>query len=245
MRIYLYLILLIILSSCSNKPRDDSPIISPEDSYRKGLELIGYGDYAEAADEFDKIYFQYPGHKLTSYAEIMEAYSLYNARKYEDAIDVIDNFLAIHPAHEDVSYAYYLKALSYYMQISDVHHDQGKTEDAKRVFLELKNRFPDSKYAIDASLKLDLINDHLAGKEMEIGRYNLNRANPIGAINRYQNVIDKYETTTHAPEALYRLVEAFKVLGVDKEAEKYAAVLAHNYHDSIWYDYAKELLDRE
>lgn len=245
MKIVLSLITILFLTSCQSNKKDESDIISPEDSYAKGLELFKAGDYKEAADEFDKIYFQYPGHKITPYAEIMEAYSFYHARKYDDAIDVIDNFIAIHPSHEDISYAYYLKGLSYYMQISDVHHDQGRTEQAKNIFLELKNMYPNTKYATDASLKLDLIYDHLAGKEMQVGRYNLNRSNPIGAINRFQSVIEKYETSTHTPEALYRLVESFKILGINEEANKYAAVLGHNYPDSKWFIYARNILNRE
>lgn len=239
------LLVLCSLIGCKSKNEADEAIVPAVDSYKKGLELFAKEQYKDAAEEFGKVYFQHPGGDLTPYAELMEAYCLYNAREYGEAIDVIDNFTIIHPTHEDVSYAYYLKGLAYYMQISDVHHDQEITQKTKDVFEELMQRFPGTKYALDASIKLDLVNDHLAGKEMSIGRYYQNKLNPIGAINRFQSIIEQYQTTSHTPEALYRLVESFTILGLTDEAEKYAKVLEHNYAGSSWSNYANNLLNKK
>jgi outer membrane protein assembly factor BamD len=172
----------------------------------------------------------------------MQAYSLYVAGEYDEAIDVLDIFIKLHPRHEDIAYAYYLKALSNYVQISSVLLDQSRTRYAKESLEELMRRFPGTKYAIDAALKIDLVNDHLAGKEMSVGRYYLKRKNPIAAIKRFQNVIEEYQTTSHAEEALYRLVESNVMLGLKDEAEKYAAVLSHNYPSGSWLHNARNLL---
>ncbi len=236
------LIFVFSLFSCKSKKENEDMMIPAYESYKKGMELFQEGHYKDASDHFGKIYFQHPGGDLTPYAELMEAFSLYSARQYQESVDVLDNFILIHPTHEDIAYAYYLKGLDYYMQISDIHHDQALTQRAKDAFEELISRFPGTKYALDASIKIDLVNDHLAGKEMEIGRYYQNRSNPAGAINRFQSIIDNYQTTTHTPEALYRMVESFIILGLKDEANKYAAVLEHNYPDSNWYKYAKTIL---
>jgi outer membrane protein assembly factor BamD len=242
MKNILYFFIVLLISSCQTKKKDDDILIPALDSYREGIEKFNKSDFKAAADLFGKVYFQHPGGDITPYAELMEAYSLYKAGMYNDSIDVIENFISIHPQHPDISYAYYLKALSLYMQISDVHHDQGMTEKAKFGFNEVISRFPETKYALDASMKLDLVSDHLAGKEMEIGRYYQKRKNPLGAINRFSTVINDYPTTSHAPEALYRITESYVLLGLFSEANKSAAVLAYNYPDSNWYVYAKNLL---
>ena len=172
----------------------------------------------------------------------MEAYSLFLSSQYEDASDVLDNFIKIHPLHEDIAYAHYLKGLSEYMQISRAQLDQTATENARKAFESLMTKFPDTKYALDASLKIDLVNDHLAGSEMDVGRYYLHVNNPISAISRFQNVIQNYETTEHVPEALYRMVESYMMLSLKEEAKKYGSVLGHNYNDSKWYERAYKLL---
>ncbi len=239
-----YFLVALLLSSCQTNKKDLDMDVSSSESYSKGLQLFKKESYKEASDEFSKVYFQHPGGSITPYAELMEAYSLYKARMYEDALVVIDNYLAIHPMHQDASYAMYLRSICYYMQISDIHHDQEITIKAKTFMEELINRFPGTKYALDLSLKLDLANDHLAGKEMEIGRYYQKRFNPIGAISRFQTVIKNYQTTTHAPEALYRLVESFSILGLKDEANKYEEVLAYNYPESSWHKHAIQLLKK-
>jgi len=148
----------------------------------------------------------------------------------------------LHPGHRDVAYAFYLKAICYYMQIVDVGRDQKLTELALRSLDDVVRRFPDSKYARDAKLKLDFTRDHLAGKEMEIGRYYLKRGEYLAAMNRFKRVVDNFQTTTHVPEALERLVECDLALGLTKEAKDNAAVLGYNYPGSLWYGDAYALL---
>jgi outer membrane protein assembly factor BamD len=150
-------------------------------------------------------------------------------------VSAAQRFIDLHPGHKDVPYAFYLIGVSHYEQMSDVGRDQKMTEEALRAFEELIRRFPDSTYARDASLKIDLARDHLAGKEMEIGRYYLRQGKYIAAINRFRNVIERYQTTTHVPEALHRLTEAYLALGVQQEARKTASVLGYNFPGSRWY----------
>ena len=154
----------------------------------------------------------------------------------------LDRFVKLHPGNKDTPYAYFLKALNYYEQITDVGRDQGITQKAREALNEVVRRYPESQYAKDAKIKLDLVLDHLAGKELEIGRYYLNRGKLIGAINRFKHVIDSYQTTTHTPEALHRLVEAYLALGIKEEAQKYAAVLGHNYPNHPWYEKSYRLI---
>jgi outer membrane protein assembly factor BamD len=172
----------------------------------------------------------------------MEGYSLYLASKYEDASDVLENFIRLHPMHGDIAYAYYLRGLCEYMQISRAELDQSATARAKNVFNEVIKRFPNTKYALDSALKIDLVYDHLAGSEMDIGRYYLAQNNPVSAIPRFQKVIKDYETTSHLPEALYRMVESYWMLSLKDEAKKYGSVLGHNYNASKWYKKAYRLL---
>jgi len=172
----------------------------------------------------------------------MQSYSFYEDGKYDDAVIAADRFIQLHPGHRDVAYAYYLKAICYYMQIVDVGRDQKLTELALRSLDDVVRRFPDSKYARDAKLKLDFTRDHLAGKEMDIGRYYLKRREYLAAMNRFKRVIDNYQTTTHVPEALERLVECNLALGLMREAKENAAVLGYNYPGSPWYGDAYALM---
>jgi len=176
---------------------------------------------------------------------LMSAFSYYSDGQYDDAILAVDRFIQLHPGNRDVAYAYYLKALSYYEQITDVGRDQRNTEQALLALNEVIRRFPDSGYARDSRLKLDLTRDHLAGKEMEVGRYYLNRSNYLAAINRFKTVIEDYQTTTHVPEALHRLSEAYTALGIEPEAQANAAVLGHNFPGSDWYIDSYELVEGE
>jgi len=232
---------LLLLVSCKSK-KEDETVIPANTLYNNGLALLEKGKYKKASEEFQKIYFQHPGAELTPQAEIMEGYSLYMAGEYEEVVDVMDIFTKLHPMHHDIAYVYYLKALSYYMQISDDEHDQSRTENAKLAFEDVMNRFPGTKYAVDSSLKIDLVNDHLAGAEMNVGRFYLRKNNPVAAIPRFENVVRDYQTTSHAAEALCRLVESYMMLGLPDEAKKYAAVLGHNYPDSSWYRSAHALV---
>ncbi len=232
----------LIFASCKSKLKDNEDVVPAQELYSNGIKELQAGEYKKASAEFEKVFFQHPGNSITPQAELMQAYSLYLASEYEEAVDVLDMFVKLHPRHEDVAYAYYLKALANYVQISDVRLDQSKTKYASEGLEEVIIRFPGSKYAIDAALKIDLVNDHLAGKEMFVGRYYLNKRNPVAAIKRFQIVVERYDTTSHAPEALHRLVESNVMLGLVEEARKYAVVLAHNYPDSQWRKYSDNLL---
>ena len=169
----------------------------------------------------------------------------YQSNKYDDAIIALDRFIQLHPGHRDIPYAYYLKALCYYEQISDIGRDQRITQQALDALAEVVKRFPESPYARDARLKVELAIDHLAGKEMAVGRYYQANQQYIGAINRYRVVIERYQTTTHVPEALHRLVESYLSLGVKSEAQEAAAVLGYNFPGSDWYQDSYYLMTGE
>ena len=231
-----------MLTSCKNKKSDDETVLPATLVYNTGREYLERGDYKKAAEEFEKIYYQHPGASITPQAELMESYTLFLSGRYEDAVDVLNIFINIHPMHDDIAYAYYLRGLAEYMQISRSELDQSVTERTQKAFNELITRFPNTKYAVDAKLKMDLIEDHLAGNEMYTGRYYLIVYNPIAAIGRLQNVLKDYPTTSHVPEALYRMTEAYMMLGIPEEARKYAAVLGHNYNDNKWYKRAYKLV---
>lgn len=202
-------------------------------------------EYSRAAELFNEVERQRPYSELAPGSQVMAAYSHYKADEYNEAILTLERFIDMYPTDSNVPYAYYLIAVSYYEQISDVGRDQGKTRKAKQALREVIRRFPESVYARDARLKLDLTSDHLAGKEMMVGRYYLNRKDYLAAANRFQNVIEEYQTTSQTPEALHRLVEVYLLLGVRPEAERYAAILGHNYPDSEWYERSYQLLRGE
>lgn len=203
--------------------------------YNNAMSRLQDEYYRDAAKEFDEVERQHPYSVWATKAQLMAAYSYYQSNRYDDAIIALDRFTQLHPANRDVSYAYYLKALCYYEQISDVARDQKMTELALNSLNEVVKRFPDSQYARDAKVKIDLTYDHLAGKEMEIGRYYLVQKHYLAAINRFRVVVERYDTTTHVPEALHRLTEAYMALGVTSEARKTASVLGHNFPGSEWY----------
>ena len=207
-----------------------------ETLYNQAARLLDQQKYPAAAIAFDEVERQYPYSAWATRAQLMSAYSYYRDLKYDEAVLGLDRFIQLHPGNENVAYAHYLRALSYYEQISDVRRDQRMTELALDNLSQVVNRYPGSRYARDASLKIDLTLDHLAGKEMEIGRYYLKRSDYNAAINRFQRVVDDYQTTTHVPEALHRLTEAYLAIGIKSEAQKTAAVLGHNYPNSEWYE---------
>jgi len=177
----------------------------------------------------------YPYSTWAVNAQLMSGYSLYLQNKYTESIGTLDRFIQLHPAHRDIGYAYYLRALCYYEQIADIERDQKGTEQAMNAMREVVNRFPDTSYANDAKLKIDLCVDHLAGKEMEIGRFYQKQHLYEAAIGRFQRVVDDFQTTNHVPEALARLTEIYLVLGLKEQARKTAAVLGYNYPGSEWY----------
>ena len=241
-----YLILLIIattLGACSSKDKkEEHANINAEMLYNDAMDLMDEGRYRPAVEKFEQLEREFPFSRWATRAEIMTAYGYYKQEDYDDAIPALDRFIKLHPGNKDVSYAYYLKALSYYERIADIRRDQDITKLAKGTLREVVARFPESDYARDAQLKLDLVEDHLAGKEIEIGRYYIKKGNVLAAINRYKRVVEKFKTTNHTAEALYRLTEAYVALGVFAEAQKYAAVLGHNYPESKWYKLSYDLL---
>lgn len=228
-------------SSSSEEPYVERPV---DELYNDAMDNLEAGDDKQAAKLFDEVERQHPYSSWATKAQLMAAYAHYQANQYDEAVTAADRFIDLHPANPDVPYAYYLKGLSYYERISDIHRDQEMTEQAKKVFEEIVTRFPNSEYARDARLKIDLANDHLAGKEMVVGRYYLSHGFYLAAINRFRTVVDRFQTTTHTPEALLRLTEAYTALGIDGEARKSAAVLGYNFPDSDWYTDAYALVGK-
>ena len=229
-----------------NRARGDTAYIARDVStlYNLAKRELDRQNYPAAAKLFDEVERQHPYSVWARRAQLMSAFSYYVAEQYPEAISSARRFLTINPGNKDAPYANYLIAMSYYQQVEDVTRDQRITQQAADSFGELIRRYPESRYASDARLKLDLINDHLAGKEMEIGRYYQRSGNWIAATQRFRNVVEKYQTTSHAPEALHRQVESYLALGIPAEAQKSAAVLGKNYPGSKWYRRSYELIAR-
>jgi len=237
------------LSGCAHggKKKADTKFIARDVDtlYNLARDRLDKKQYKIAAQLFDEVERQHPYSVWARRAELMSAYSYYLGRSYNDSIASAQRFLSIHPGNRDAPYAYYLIAIDYYEQINDVTRDQKITQQALDALGELVRRYPDTKYAADARLKIDLVNDHLAGKEMEIGRFYQRRAEWLASIIRLRVVVDKYPTTTHVPEALERLTESYLALGVPVEAQKAAAVLGNNYPGSKWYSRAYNLMNKK
>ncbi len=234
----------VVLSGCADENQMAAQYIErPIDQiYSDAWKQIDRGNWLQAGLQFDEVERQHPYSVWARRAMLMSAYCYYEGNRYQETIDAASRFIQLHPGNKDVPYAYYLKAISLYEQIGDVNRDQGKTEEALTALQDLIQRFPDTEYARDARLKADLARDHLAGREMMIGRFYLRNGDYLAAINRFKSVIDKYQTTSHAPEALERLTEAYLSLGIMKEAQTSAAVLGFNYPGSQWYIDAYNLL---
>lgn len=226
---------LFLLAACAGDKEEKYVERPVEDLYNRAMSTLSAGEYTQAAKEFDEVDRQHPYSVWATKAKLMSAYAYYQATRYDDAILAAERFKQLHPGNKDAAYAYYLVAISYYEQIVDVARDQKNTELALKSLDEVVRRFPGTEYARDARLKLDLARDHLAGKEMNVGRYYQTQKHYVAAINRYRNVVDNYQTTTHVAEALHRLVECYSALGVHEEAKNVAAVLGHNYPGSEWY----------
>jgi outer membrane protein assembly factor BamD len=242
----LALALPLALSACASGDDEPGYVERPVgELYNTAMDALLAEEYEEAAGLFDEVERQHPYSTWASKAQLMAAYAHYQDNQYTEAVNALDRFIELHPGNRDIAYAYYLRGLCYYEQISDVRRDQSMTLQARDALREVTNRFPDSTYARDAELKLDLTEDHLAGKEMTVGRYYLRKGHYLAAINRFKQVIEEYQTTTHVPEALHRLVESYMRLGVVDEARATAAVLGHNYPGSKWYADSYELLTGE
>lgn len=233
------------LSACAG--RQDRPRLAYEERpvellYNTGADRLDRGLWRQAVDYFGEVERQHPYSVWARRAILMTAYAHYQANDYAEAIADADRFLAQAPGNPAAVYAYYLKAICYFEQIVDVGRDQAATGQALSALQEVIQRYPDSEYAKDARLKVDMVRDQLAGKEMTVGRYYLRNGDTLAAVGRFNTVVTRYETTSHTPEALYRLVEAYLTLGLAEEAKRNGAVLGFNYPGTVWYRDAYNLL---
>lgn len=242
--ISVFLIAGIFLSACGGVQSVENIYIERpvEEIYNTAHEELALGNYILATQEFDEVERQHPYSLWARRAMVMAAYSYYLQNKYDEAIATARRFLALYPGNAQAPYAYYLIAISQYERISDVSRDQRITELALGALQEVIRRYPESDYARDATLKLDLARDNLAGKEMDVGRFYLDRREFGAAAGRFRNVIERYSRTSHVPEALHRLTEVYLSLGVKAEAQNAAAVLGYNYPNSEWYRYSYRIL---
>jgi len=243
-------LLIIFNTSCSkdiikeSRLEEKSLNLQMIEAYKEGLSSLEVGDVLFAAKKFNEAEILYPQSIWAPRAALMAAYSYYLQDYYGDAVAELERFIKVYPKHENLNYAYFLLATSYYEQIIDEKKDLQSLLKAKENFLLIINNYPSTDYAIDASFKLDLINDILASKEMYIGRYYFEKKKWISAINRFRTVIDQYNTTIYTEEALHRLVEIHYTLGLEDEAEKYAQLLGYNFQSSKWYEKTYILFDR-
>jgi outer membrane protein assembly factor BamD len=210
--------------------------------YSTGAEQLDKRQWSQAIRYFDEVERQHPYSEWSRRSILMTAFAHYEAQHYDDAIATADRFISLYPGNPSAAYAFYLKAVCYFEEINDVGRDQAATEQAQAALREVIKRYPTSEYAVDAKIKIDLVRDQLAGKEMSVGRYYLRQGNPLAAIGRFKTVIDRYQTTSHTPEALYRLVTAYLALGLTDEAKRDGAVLGYNYPGDRWYYDAYNLL---
>lgn len=239
--------LALLLGGCVGDSLEDEAYVERpvNDLYNTALDELKNGNNTRAAAAFQEVERQHPYSQWATRGQLMAAYAYFKGAEYDQAVSAARRFIDLHPGHKDVAYAHYLVGISYYDQISDIGRDQNMTERAYGAFDELIRRFPDSSYSRDARLKADLAQDHLAGREMAIGRYYQRKGKFVAAANRFKAVVDQYQTTTHIEEALHRLTEVYLALGVRDEAVKSAAVLGHNYPTSDWYQDSYALLSDE
>ncbi|HTI86500.1 MAG TPA: outer membrane protein assembly factor BamD [Alphaproteobacteria bacterium] len=235
--------LVLALAACGTPEPKTVADAPPESLFNRGMnELTINRNAGEAIKYFDEVDRQHPYSVWANKAQLMSAYALYASNKYENALTALDRFIQLHPGSRDAPYAYYLKALCYYERITDITRDQEITQQAMNSLQDVIRRFPDTEYARDSQIKIDLTRDHLAGKEMDIGRFYMKRNQYLAAINRFRRVVEVYQTTSQVPEALERLTEAYLAIGLTEEAQASAAVLGHNFPGSEWYVDAYDLL---
>ena len=242
------LTLVIALAGCAARDAEDVALedMDAEQIYKLGEASLANSKRPDnAIGYFSEVERLYPYSEWAKRALIMEAYGYHKARKYEDSRATAQRYLDTYPGSEDAAYASYLLALSYYDQIDDVGRDQGLTFQALQALRAVIEQYPDSEYAKSAILKFDLAFDHLAGKEMEIGRYYLKKGFYSAAINRFRVVVEQYQTTSQTPEALYRLIECYLSLGLTDEAQTAGAILGHNFQSTTWYEDAYKLLTKQ
>ena len=238
----LFVILIFFSFACTKEVSKDIEIkeknieLQVMETYNEGLKELEAGDVLYAAKKFNEVEIMFPQSKWAAKSTLMAAYAYYSQDYYYDTIEELKIFLRKYPKHEDIDYANYMMALAYYEQIVDEKKDLNSILLSKEKFKFVINEFPETDYALDAKFKLDLINDIIASKEMYLGRYYFNKKKWIPAINRFKTVVDDYETTIYVEEALHRLVEIYYILGLKKEADKYAKLLGYNYQSSEWYE---------
>ncbi len=249
---FFLIILLLFNVSCKGNKSEDINLITEKDidlqmidAYKEGLEFLEKGDGLSASNKFNEAELLYPQSIWASRSSLMSAYSLYSSMYFIDAIDELDRFFIVYPNHEREVYAYYLLAICYYDQIVDEKKDLAPLLKAKQNFEIVINRYPKSDFAMDSELKLEAIEEILASKEMYTARYYFEREKWIPAINRYKNILENYETTIFAAEALHRLVEIHYKIGLEKEAKKYAILLGYNYQSSEWYEESYKIFNKK
>jgi outer membrane protein assembly factor BamD len=249
-KLIFFLILFSFTLSCS-KEVDKENFIKEKDielqmieAYKEGVKELKRGDVLFAAKKFNEAEVLFPQSDYAPKAALMAAYAYYSQNYYGDAIAELERFIRIYSNNNNIDYAEYLLGLSYYEQIIDEKKDLESITKAKEIFLTVINKYPNSDFAVDAQFKLDLINETLAAKEIYIGRYYFDKKKWISAINRFRAVIDNYDTTIYAEEALHRLVEIHYIIGLEEEAKKYAYILGYNYRSSEWYEKSYSIFDK-
>lgn len=233
------------LSSCASKDDVLDEDKSAEMLYNEGYDYLEKTSYLKAAEKFDKVEMEHPYSKWATKSKLMSAYAYFKDEKYDDAIASLDRFIRLHPGNKDIAYAYYLKGICYYDQISPSKKEQSFTQEAYETFNQIITMYPDTPYAADAKSKMALIEDHLAGHEMSVGRYYLKNKEYISALNRFATVTDNHQTTSQIEEALYREIEVYTILGLTNEAKKKEEILRNNYPESKWAKLAAELIAKE
>ncbi len=230
----------------SNKYKTEiTPDVPADDLYNEGLAKLKAKDYENATKKFQEVEKRFPFSQWSRKGLLMTVYAQYEKPAYDDAIQSAKRFIELYPKSPDTPYMYYLTGMSYYNQITNVMQDQSNSEKAYQAFAALIEKFPESEYAADAKVKINIARDQLAAKELQIGRFYLTRKNFPAAVNRFHTVLGKFQTTRYTEEALYRLTEAYLSMGIAHEAETAAAVLGHNYPDSQWYTDAVALLKND
>jgi len=235
------------VAGCAGRSKKNKPHLAYEERpvellYATGADRLDKRQWTQAVDYFQEVERQHPYSEWSRRAMLMQAYAHYEANDYSEAIADADRFIQLYPGNQAAAYAHYIKAVCYFEQIVDVNRDQASTGQALEALRDVAQRYPATEYAHDARLKIDMVNDQLAGKEMTIGRWYLRQGDTLAAVNRFKTVVDRYQTTSHAPEALYRLVEGYLTLGLLEEAKRNGAVLGYNYPGDPWYSDAYRLL---
>ena len=249
LKIFLYIFLInITILSCSNNDKELSNLTieqSPKELYQIAMINLDQENYDEAKLKFKEIIYKYPLSNEGVQSEIMLGFIDYLTMNYDDAIYKFNRVIKIYPSHKNIDYAYYMRAVSYFEQISGENFDGESNKEAKKNFQELLNRFPESEYAKDSSQKLIFINENIAAKDMEVAIFYLRQKQYLAALGRYNKVIEEYPKSKFVPEALYRLVEIYTILGMKEEAEKAASVMVYNYPQSQWYKDSYNLINEE